>query len=80
MNIIELNEDRVFFIVSIGLAISFFIFERIRSRKEKKTTALGFIENKCVTLFSPLIDSIEGLKITYKRKSISNNLILKNLN
>ncbi len=76
LNNIELNENRVFFIISIGLAISFFIFERIRSRKEKRTTALGFIENKCVTLFSPLIDTVDGLKITYNRKSINNNLIL----
>ncbi|MEX1014336.1 MAG: hypothetical protein WDZ80_04215 [Candidatus Paceibacterota bacterium] len=48
----------------------------MRSRKEKRTTALGFIENKCVTLFSPLIDSVDGLKITYNRKSVNNNLIL----
>lgn len=76
LNDIELNENRVFFIISVGLAVLFFIFDRIRARKEKKTTALGFIENKCITLFSPLIDTVDGLKITYKRKSIINNLIL----
>lgn len=76
LNDFELNENRVFFLISVGLAVLFFVFDRIRSRKEKKTTALGFIENKCVTLFSPLIDTVDGLKISYKRKSIKNNLIL----
>jgi len=70
-----ITEDRLFFILSIGFAIFLFIIERILILREKRTTALTFIENKCITLFSPLIENIEDLKITYQKKTITDNLI-----
>lgn len=72
---IELNENRILFLISAGLAIFIFVLGWIKSIRDKKTTALGFIENKCIALFSPLINSVDDLKITYKKELINNNLI-----
>lgn len=74
-NLIELNEDRFFFLFSIGLAIIFFIYQIVKDKKDKKKIALGFIENKCFSLFSKSIDTIAGLEIKFNKKPISNNLI-----
>ena len=66
-------------LISISLPIILFGIQLYLWYRDKKTTQITFVENKCVGLSPFFINEIEGLEIKYKDKPISGNLLFYQL-
>ena len=66
-------------LISISLPIILFGIQLYLWYRDKKTTQITFVENKCVGLSPFFINEIEGLETKYKDKPISGNLLFYQL-
>jgi hypothetical protein len=51
-------------------------FYGVRSLKSKRRTKLNYYEEDNISLFKSIVQSIEGIEITYAKKTIGPNLVL----
>lgn len=66
-------------LIGISLPILIFIIQLALWFRDKKTTQITFIENKCVGLSPFFINKIDGLEIKYYDKPITGNLLFYQL-
>ncbi len=66
-------------LIGISLPILLFVIQLVLSYRDKRTTQITFIENKCASLSSFFINEIDGLEIKYQEKPITGNLLFYQL-